>query len=125
MVRFVCAIIPVLASVPVRNKDDCLRLRSILDVAEDFSIRSIRMQRFLISTVCKFLSLAACLFSASTAWGHPGHDASVPQQGLFHWLLSPVHCISVVCGATLAAFLVVMLRKKSFVIAKRKLAEHL
>jgi hypothetical protein len=125
MVRLVCATIVVQASVPVRNEDDCLPLHTILDVAEDFSIRSIRMQRFLTSTVCKFLSLAACLVSASTAWGHPGHDASVPQQGLFHWLLSPIHCISVVCGATLAAFLVVMLRKMSFVIAKRKLTEHL
>jgi hypothetical protein len=125
MVWLVCAIIPPQASVPVRNEDDCLPLHTILDAAEDFSIRSIRMQRFLTSTVCKFLSLAACLVSASTAWGHPGHDVSAPQQGLFHWLLSPVHCISIVCGTTLAAFLVVMLRKMSFVIAKRKLTEHL
>jgi hypothetical protein len=125
MVRMVCAIILKRASDPVRNEDDCLPLHTILDVAEDFSINSIRMQRFLTSTVCKFLLLAAFLMSATTAWGHPGHDASVPQEGLFHWLLSPVHCISVACGASLTAFLVVMLRKMSFVIAKWKLTEHL
>jgi hypothetical protein len=114
-----------LASVPIRTNDDHVTLPSILEVAEDFSIRSIRMQRFLTSIACPFVSLAVCFASATTAWGHPGHDAGVPQQGLFHWLLSPVHCISVVCGATLAAILVVMLRKMFFVIAKRKLTEHL
>lgn len=103
MVRMVCAIILKRASDPVRNEDDCLPLHTILDVAEDFSINSIRMQRFIDSTLVRMATFAICFASASAAWGHPGHDAHAPQQGLSHWLLSPIHCITIVCGIAITA----------------------
>ncbi|AMV30730.1 hypothetical protein VN12_01345 [Pirellula sp. SH-Sr6A] len=37
------------------------------------------------------VSLAALATFAPRVFAHPGHDAHAPQQGLLHWLLSPVH----------------------------------
>ena len=51
-------------------------------------------------------TFAVCFASASAAWGHPGHDAHAPQQGLSHWFLSPIHCITIVCGIAITAIFV-------------------
>jgi hydrogenase/urease accessory protein HupE len=55
---------------------------------------------FLRVIICclTFLTVAA---TSAPLFAHPGHDAHAPQHGLFHWLLSPVHCAAIGLGAAI------------------------
>lgn len=55
-------------------------------------------------------TFAICFVSSSAVWGHPGHDHHAPQVGISHWLLSPIHCITIVCGVAMVAGLVFCLK---------------
>ncbi|MEQ9408943.1 MAG: hypothetical protein RIK87_14495 [Fuerstiella sp.] len=53
------------------------------------------MQRFI-------LILSALLIGTSTADAHPGHGSPAAQDGLWHYLTSPVHAGPIVLAAIIA-----------------------
>jgi hydrogenase/urease accessory protein HupE len=48
-----------------------------------------------LKLVCTAALCSMFTLSSSQLFAHPGHDHHVPQTGILHWLLAPIHAIPI------------------------------